>query len=583
LTPPDTIFSAALQKLRRHPAESLCAVILLIMSANLISLAASKTITNDEVVHIPPGYAYLTAHDFRLNPEHPPLVKMWATLPLLWLRPAPAAATENLKQDWGERTLTTSVSFWHQNRAHYKAIAILARLPMVALTLALGVLIFICGRRMFGPRAAVFAVALFSLEPTMLGHGWIVHTDIPAALAYLLFFFVLQSFCRQPDLGRALCFGLVTALALLTKFSLIIIVPVFLGALAYMFWRSATLEYSRRSVALHSLAAVALVLLTINAAYFFQHPFLTPEDAAVMRDTRQLFSSPAMFAVKGLARILPTYYVFGLYTVMLHNRLGHPASILGNYGTLGWWYYFPVAFALKTTLPFLLLSLSALGWSIWRAIAKSDKRILALLLPVALYLAVSMTGHINIGIRHIAPVFPFLFLLGGAGLDRLLENRRSKMTRIVVVVLLGWMVIDAVRIYPDYMSYTNELRLGRPGWQVLSDSNVEWGQDVGALANYLKQRNETQVCGALSGGWATLELYGVSLVDFAPRELPQARTKYVAVGAGMLNGSTVPGGLKDANGAVLSEEQRRDFFASYRTATPEAVFGNSIYLYRAKD
>src|SRR6185295_10068730 len=113
------------------------------MGANLISLAAGKTITNDEVVHIPPGYAYLTAHDFRLNPEHPPLVKMWATLPLLWLRPAPAAATENLKQDWGERTLTTSVSFWHQNRADYNTIAVLTRLPMVVLTLGLGALIFI--------------------------------------------------------------------------------------------------------------------------------------------------------------------------------------------------------------------------------------------------------------------------------------------------------------------------------------------------------------------------------------------------------------------------------------------------------
>jgi len=445
------------------------------------------------------------------------------------------------------------------------------------------VLIFIYGRRIFGPRAAVLAVALFSLEPTMLGHGWIVHTDIPAALSYLLFFFVLQGFCRQPDLRHAACFGLVTAFALLTKFSLIMIFPVFLAALAYALWRGATVGNSRRRVLFHCLLAVALVWLIINGAYFFQHPFLTPEDAAVMRDTRHLFSSPAMFAVKALARILPTYYVFGLYTVMIHNRLGHPASILGNYGTLGWWYYFPVAFALKTTVPFLLLSLSALAWSIWRAIGKRDKRFLALLLPVALYLTVSMTGHINIGIRHIAPVFPFLFLLGGAGLDRLLgAGRRAKLAQILVVIVLGWMVIDAVRAYPDYMSYTNELKLGRPGWQVLSDSNVEWGQDVGALAKYLHQHNETQLCGALSGGWATLELYGISLVDFAPGDLQQARTKYVAVGAGMLNGSTVPGGLKDANGAVLSEEQRRNFFANYRTATPEAVFGNSIYLYRAK-
>ena len=122
-----------------------------------------------------------------------------------------------------------------------------------------------------------------------------------------------------------------------------------------------------------------------------------------------------MLAIKLLPEVLPTYYVFGLYTVMVHNRLGHPAFLLGQYSNMGWWYYFPVAFALKTTLPFLFVSAGALGWSLWRTIVKREYQFLTLLLPVALYLAVSMTGHINIGVRHIAPVFAFPVFVGRGG------------------------------------------------------------------------------------------------------------------------------------------------------------------------
>ena len=201
------------------------------MAVNLCSLAATKTITNDEVVHIPPGYHYLTARDFRLNPEHPSLMKMWASLPLLAIKPERGATSDAAKQDWGERTLTTSVNFWRVNRDRYQAISFWARLPMIAVTLALGILIFIYGRQLFGARAAALSVALFSLEPTMLGHGWIVHTDIAAAFGYLLFFFMLHRFWREPAFSSAVWLGLACGFALLTKFSLLIIAPVFLAAL----------------------------------------------------------------------------------------------------------------------------------------------------------------------------------------------------------------------------------------------------------------------------------------------------------------------------------------------------------------
>jgi hypothetical protein len=249
---------------------------------------------------------------------------------------------------------------------------------------------------------------------------------------------------------------------------------------------------------------------------------------------------------------------------------------------MGWWYYFPVAFALKTSLPFLLVSLAALAWSLWRLLAKHDKRFLALVVPFAVYAALSMTSHINIGIRHFLPAFPFLFIAGGALLDRLLASARGRWQRgvalLTVAVALSWGAFEAARAYPDYIPYMNQLASSHPHWYYLSDSNVEWGDDVNALADYLHARGERRVGAALAGGWATLRFYDVEYVNLlVPPGTPLPETRYVAIGAGSLNGSTVLG-----LGALSASEKRADFFARYRARQPEAIFGGSIYLYRER-
>lgn len=576
--------AAARRFVLRHPAQTICCCILFLMGANLLSAAARKTVTNDEIVHIPAGYYYLVSGNFRLNPEHPPLVKMWACLPVLFLRPEVRALTEPAGQDFAQFTVTSAIDFWHVNRPRFRAISFWSRLPMVLLTLTFGALIFVYGRQLFGARAALLSVALFSLEPTMLAHGRIVHTDIAAALGYLLFFFALQTYCRAPTFSRAAWFGMATGFALLTKFSMVVLIPIFVAGLVYGVWTAPRCKTSHWRIALQFCAAALIVIVLLNAAYYFQHPALAQPETNWIAATMPLASARIMLAIRVLSRVLPTYYLFGLYTLVVHNHFGHPASLLGEYSAFGWWYYFPIAFALKTTIPFLLVSICALGWALWGGILGHEKKLLALLIPIALYMTMSMMSNINIGIRHIAPVFPFLFLLGGGGLDRLLKsNVRGRAAAVLTVVLLGWMLVDAVRAYPDYMSFMSPLTLGKPGWQLLSDSNVEWGDDVGALARYLHDHGETKVRAGLSGGWATLEMYDIQLVDFAPPDVQRPGTRYIAIGAGLLNGSTVPAGLRDANGAVLSEEQTHNFFASYRAASPEAVFGRSIYLYRAKD
>ncbi|HVS21343.1 MAG TPA: glycosyltransferase family 39 protein [Pyrinomonadaceae bacterium] len=573
----------ALKALKRfalaHRAETACACLLLLMSVNLLTAISRKSITNDEVVHIPAGYYHLVAGDFQLNNEHPPLVKMWAALPLLFVQPEEPSPADEPIANSAEKTWGFDEEFWHANRARFLAISFWPRVIMVPVTIALGVFIFAFARTLFGARGAVFAVALFTLEPTMLAHGRIVHTDVPVALTYLVFFFALLNYFRARTLRRALILGLASGLALITKFSMIVLLPL-LGCLmlaAFVF--APRLNESRKRVGLHATIVVCLALFTINAAYQFQSPPVAPADVQwVQARSPGAFDRWMTFFRVG-SKVVPTYYLFGQYNVMLHNRDGHPTSLLGHYSTMGWRYYFPVAFALKTTLPFLLISIAALSWTLWMWLRKKDNRFLWLLVPLAIYAALSMTSHINIGVRHFLPVYPFLFIAGGALLERLLSVRRARYLAIALaVVTFGWMGVEVARAYPDYMPYMNQLASGHPHWWYLSDSNVEWGDDVGALADYLKARGETSVRGALSGGWSTLASYDVEFISLAPPNSNSRDTRYVAIGASYLNGSTVPSFQSD--GVQLTEEQRVNYFDQYRRRTPEAIFGGSIFLYR---
>jgi hypothetical protein len=566
---------------RRMPdrAQLACGFILAIMGVNLLSNAALKSLTNDELVHIPSAHRYLIDREFSLNPEHPPLAKLWSALPLSFVHLRYSSQLpERREQDFAAFTTTYSANFWQLNQHRWWQIAFWSRTQMVLLTLALGILIFIYARTFFSARAAVFAVAVFSLEPTMLAHGWIVHTDIPAAFAYLLFWFAAQKYWLRPTPVRAFWLGIVTAAAIATKFSLAVVAPIFLAVLVYGAVRAGRFEPSKlKRLGQVCLSAVAVFVL-VNAAYLFQRSRLAQQDSIWI--SANAGSPPTLLLLNSLSKLVPTYYLFGICTVFVHNRQGHPSALLGSYGSSGWWFYFPVAFALKTSLPFLLLTVSGVVWAVWVTITKREKFLLPLLLAIALYLGMAIFSHINIGVRHIAPIFPFLFLLTGAFLDWVLKTRYVRAALILVVLLMGWTVFDAVVGYRNYLSFTNALTFGRPAWQLLSDSNVEWGEEIGDLGQYLRQQNERQITAAMAAGWMTPQLHGIQIVDYPPRDLRSSPTKYVAIGASYLNGSTVRGDLKDENGTPLSEEQRVNYFANYRTLNPERVFGNSIYLYR---
>jgi hypothetical protein len=570
------------QILMRRKAELAAAALLVMMGANLLSVAAHKSITIDEASAIPAGYYHLTAAAFHINSEHPPLPKMLAALPLLFIDTKAPPLTTVEDESFSQRTVDTAQRFWPANRERFLSIFFWARVPIIALTLALGWVIFAFTRKLFNVRSAVLAVAIFSLEPTMLAHGRIIK-DVHVAFAYAVVAFTLYSYVIAPTVGRALLLGLASGIAPAMKFSMVVVAPALI-VVACVLVLTASQRQRPRIEVLWQLALVAVVaLVVINASYLFRHQALTAGDVRWLHESSPAHANAILSVIGVLGKLVPPYFLFGICAVLVQNTGSEPVFLLGRYSTVGWWYYFPAAFALKTTLAFLVVTVASLAWSGWELFRKRKAKFVAILAPVALFMAMAMWTSIQVGIRHLIPIFPFLFIAGGAMLDRLLRARRMRIAaRSAVVVALAWMCVETARAYPNYIPYMNQLASARPHWQYLSDSNVEWGDDIGGLAEYLKARGETRVRAALLGGQVILPLYGVEFDDLlSPPGTVLPETNYVALGASFLNGSTVPGWSEGSGRETI--EQQHQFFAAYRARRPEAVIGNSIYLYRVKE
>ena len=565
---------------RRRAAVLACAALLALMSLQMLAVVWRKSITVDEIVMIPAAYYHLAAGNCQLVHEHPPLSKLLAGLPLLLLQP-----DETDPRKWGQAPdspigkWTYEERFWEDNPRLFESISFWARVPMILLTALTGALVFAFARELFGDAAAVLAVALFALEPTLAAHGRVVQTDVPAAFGYLLTAYALYKYLRAPTPRRALLLGAAGGVACLTKFSMLMVAPAIGAVYLALWWRGRKAQGTGKSLLKHASLTMLAALFVINAAYLFDHRALGFEGVKWLHEGAPDHPDAVVRFVEVVTYVLPTDFVLGALWQIWHNRSGHNAGLLGMYSRTGWWYYFPVAFALKTTIPFLLLSLASLGWAVERVVRGRERRLLFLLVPFAFYAAASVAGALNLGVRYFLPAYMFLFILGGALLERMWRAVRARRAGAVVAcALLAWMCVEAARAFPDHMSYMNQLAYSKPHWWYLSDSNVEWGDDTRALAEYLRAKGETKVRAMFLGGFLTLHHYGVDYLDALAVPKGPSAPRYTAVGASFLNGSTVPDNAGDWKPAT--DEERVNYFDEYRRRTPERVFGGSIYLFR---
>jgi 4-amino-4-deoxy-L-arabinose transferase-like glycosyltransferase len=191
-------------------------------------------------------------------------------------------------------------------------------------------------------------------------------------------------------------------------------------------------------------------------------------------------------------RVVAPQFFAGAELVGWHTRIGHPTFLLGRHSNRGWWYYFPVVFFFKTPLGFVFLALAGIVIGIRRGGAHAAVAFAPLLMFVP-----AMISSINIGIRHVLPVYPFLCIAAAVAVIAMWRSRR-RVLRASLAVLLAWYFIAGAVSHPDYLAYFNEVA-GRHPERIALDSNLDWGQDLLRLASIVSKRRITHLYASYFG------------------------------------------------------------------------------------
>jgi 4-amino-4-deoxy-L-arabinose transferase-like glycosyltransferase len=473
------------------------ACLLLAVFLQLAFSVHRNSITWDEDDHIFAGYMSWKHADFGLNPEHPPLVKLVAAIPLLNLPlNVPVVQDRTFKHE----AFLDGKDFLFKNNAD--AMLFRARMAVSFFTLLLALLVFLAAREMFGTGAGFIALALLAFDPNLLAHGAVVSTDAGLSCFMFAAVYAFYRYVKAPSVWRMIVTGLATGLALAAKHTGILLFPMLLLLAVTEVLRnkrtsdaqgglqaSAAKRARQLAIALIAISAMAVVILWGAYGFRYQARAEGRQMNPTLNEFVQGLSRPhEVRLLQTVARfhLLPESYIYGLADVRIMSDF-YTSFLLGKVYPHGVWFYFPVAFAIKSSLSFLLFLLITI-WAILARRLTAAREIIFLTVPPIFHLIIAMSAGMNIGVRHILPMYLFLsVLIGGASWTLIQRNRKWTY---VVVALLIFQVFSTSRAYPAYIAYANELWGGPPHvHELLSDSNSDWGQQLHDVRRYLDQHN----------------------------------------------------------------------------------------------
>ncbi len=423
--------------------------------------ARIKSPTIDEYTYISTGYLYVKTGDFRLDRTHPPLIRLLIGLPLQLLD----IKLPELRQDEWDDPISYELGYIIGSdmlllkRNNIQQILIFSRLPIMLLSCLLAWLLFYWGRELYGAAGGLTVLFLYCFSPNILAHARLATLDLGASFFIVLALFSVHGYIKLPSLFRLCLAGIALGAALVAKATALILLPVYIAALVWVLVRSVksiydfpVVECAKRCVLLSG-----CVLITMFVVYGYPFKPFYYLDTLNNVFTKSLSSGKGGAAIPG----------------MPHRN--HAFYLLGEYSTDGWPYYYVVAMALKTPLAVF----AALG--IFLAFGRRRRRGAAdaLIVGVIIILhALAAFNRVNIGLRHILPFYPLMFLY----LGRVVELRSKRWLSVVLPGIAIWYAASCVSIYPDFLSYFN-LAAGGPdnGHELLDDSNIDWGQDLGRL------------------------------------------------------------------------------------------------------
>jgi len=484
----------------------------------------------DEVAHIPAGYSYLTQHDTRLNPEHPPLIKDMAAIPLLFMHlkfdTSQDFWTGNMPNMWDEGQWAAGRSLLYEAGNNPDAIIFWARIPIILLSIIFGLFLFKWGKELAGTSAGLFALILYACDPNILGHNHFVTTDLGVAAFLTFSFYYFLKFIKSPTWKNVFLGGFFLGLLLVSKFSSIVAIPIYgLVLIVYPLvknngdennWKTRLSNLGK--YLFRGILAILVALIVVWIVYEV-NMFKMPKET--FSKTIDFFFSAGDTNVKAslangvlhalnqsnITRPLGTY-LFGPFWTFKRVSGGNGSYFLQQVGN-GFTWYFPVVFSIKETLPLLFLAFFSLGYMIKQmfskfAFSKIRERIAnflrksvvewSMFIFIILYAYVSISGGLNIGFRHLFPILPFAYLLISKKVSDFIRNNHvvSQQTfRIVMLLLMIWIFLIPILNYPNYTSYFNESIGGsKNGYKYVTDSNTDWGQDLKRLKIYIDQHPE---------------------------------------------------------------------------------------------
>lgn len=536
--------------------------------------------TMDEPFHALAGCEYALSGTYWANLEHPPLVKLLSGVSagLAGARPP------LLPEPFSFRTAEVPQRFLYRNEISPERLLAAARRPFPLLFAGVVLVAAFAGWHAAGPLAGLGAALLLAFEPTLVAHAAFLHTDVAAALCFLTTVVAAYGALRRPSWLRWACTGLLFGVALAAKFTAVFLGPILL--VLSLSW----LLVSRRETGRFSLAPLgglllascvaAAVLLGIYAVSMRNMPSAEAERSVRLFLAGRHVSPGSLERIAGLSRLLPPagHYAAGLAGIAEQNRQGGGVNVFrGEVSVDGFPSYFPVAFAVKSSLGFLLALLLSAGLVAARR-AKAGFGALVFLLPPAYVFLASVASSYNIGVRHVLPAVPFLAIGAAVAIVRGLPRRFA------AGALLGLGLLQAgetIAVHPHEVSFFNLAAGGAAnGSRWLNDSNVDWGQDLVRLSRELKRR------GAESG--TTLAYFGGASPEY---HLPEARL-FDAASTPLTPGLYAVSSFLLAAGPELmlfrDDVPRAVGYARLRRVLaargiPEGRVGYSILLYRLPD
>lgn len=562
-------------KVRRFKFDLLAASIIAISLFISFLLISRDSAIVDETAHIPAGYSYAAYHDFRLNPEHPPLVKFVAGTPLLFLD----IKGPKFNSSWYDiRQWDAGWYFLFHSGNNPDQIVFWSRLPMLLFVLLLGVLLYKWASEEFGNKTGLFVLLLFAFTPDVLAHGHFVTTDVPAAFGFALGIYTFNKFLDKKNLKYLLIAGVCLGIAGLLKFSTFLLYPIFFLLIIIksmiekketnssfwpLFWK-----YFKSLFWIWVISFVVIWLVyipmvwntspAIEKSVILSNLTADPRTETLRNLLGQLAGNPVTRAIG--------HYLLGIMLVFGRVAGGNSTYIIGHFADKAIVWFFPVAFLIKTPVTILILFFFSIIYLITKKV--SDKRQIWLLwllgVPFVVYWAITIKGSLNIGTRHLLPTLPFLYLFIGLAMTKIIESKKL-VANITMIAIVFSLVIPVLAAYPNYISYFNLFTFGQPKYTLMVDSSLDWGQDLKRLAAYTKENNISNL---------KIDYFGGSLPEYYIPDSQQWRsgfgptTGWLAVSATFYQMSKLHG-----------REEGKWSYSWLDNLTPTTIIGDSILVY----